>query len=258
MSKSKLSVEFLRKHYVEDKKSTVEIAKMVGTYPETIRRALKKHGIPLRSRSKATRNYYKKGGENARKGYKFSQEEKEQASIRAKEFWLSEESEEAKRKIAKRSTQYWDEISDAEKKKIIGNLHLACREASQHGSRTQNVLADMLAEKYGYKVKTGMTQLIGIGNLEIDIALPEEGIVIEVDGKTHFEQVFSDNRYERAQEHDKKKNKVLTGAGWSVIRVRILCERHSMGSCLLTAQQLHEMIEQKKYKKRGVSYIEMK
>jgi very-short-patch-repair endonuclease len=257
MGRNQLTVDFLLREYGEKKKSTVEIANMVGCYPEQVRRALKKHGIPVRSKSKASRNFYDKGGENSRKGYKFTEAERERASVVAKEYWLSEDSEEAKDKISTSSRNMWEQKTDAEKQETVARLHQACRLASQQGSKAQRTIADILAKKYKYVVLTGVTELVGIGNLEIDIALPEKGIIIEVDGITHFEDVYSDNRYERAQEHDRKKNDVLTSAGWSVIRVRLVCERYSRGSCFLVCEKLHDMIENKEYQNRGVTYTEM-
>ena len=42
--------------YEQEGKSTYEIAEEIGTYPNKIRRILKKHGISLKSRSEAQKN----------------------------------------------------------------------------------------------------------------------------------------------------------------------------------------------------------
>jgi len=257
MGTNQLSVEFLMEHYVQDKKSTVAISKLAGCYPEQVRRALKKHNIPVRSKSKASRNFYKQGGENSRKGYQFTEDEKERASIIAKEYWLSDDSADAKEKISESSRAMWEGKTKEEKDEIVARLHAACRVASQQGSKAQRKIADILVSKYGYNVMSGVTQLAGIGDLEVDIALPAKGIVIEVDGITHFEHVYSDNRYERAQEADGRKNDIMTSAGWSVIRVRLVCERYSVGSCLMVCEKLNKMIEKKSYNKKSVTYVEM-
>lgn len=257
MGLSKLTADLLLKEYVENQKSTVAIAKITGSYPEQVRRALKKYNIPIRTRSKASQNFYENGGINARKGYKFSEEEKEQASVNSKEYWLSEDSNEARKKIAKASKRYWKTVSKSEKSAIIERLHLACRKASKEGSKAQLTVAAILAEKYDYYVETGVVQIAGIGDLEVDITLPHEGIAIEVDGITHFEEVYSDNRYDRAQEADARKNEKLTNVGWSVIRIQLHCERFSKGSCLISCKELHEMIENKTYNKNDVTILEM-
>ena len=257
MGRSQLTVEFLLKHYVQEKQSTVDIAKLAGCYPEQVRRTLKKYNIPVRTKSKASRNFYANGGENSRKGYEFSPEEKEQASLSAKNFWLSDDSEPAREKISQASQQMWSEKSDSEKRATVERLHQACREAAKNGSKAQRKVAEILAKKYKYKVLTSVTELVGIGELEVDIALPKQGIIIEIDGITHFEDVYSDNRYERAQEADARKNDIMIGAGWSVIRVQLVCERYSVGSCLMTCEELHNMIQANKYKKLGITYVEM-
>jgi very-short-patch-repair endonuclease len=257
MASNKLTADFLLKHYVQDQKSTVEIAEILNCYPEQIRRALKKFNIPVRTKAKASRNFYENGGINSRKGYEFSPEEKERASIIAKEYWLSDDSEDAREKISESSRTLWEQKSKDERQATISRLHQACREASKYGSKAQRRIAEVLNSKYGYKTQTGMTTIVGIGNLEVDIAIPREGIVIEVDGITHFEDVYSDNRYERAQEHDQKKNDILTGAGWSVIRVKLVCERYSNGSCLIVCDKLNKMMKEKSYNKKGITYVEM-
>jgi very-short-patch-repair endonuclease len=257
VGREQLTVEFLQKHYVKDKKSTVAIAKMIGGYPEQVNRALKKFGLPIRSKSKASRNFYKQGGENSRKGYQFTEEEKDKASIVAKDYWLSDASADAKAKISKSSQAMWNDKTDQEKAEAVARLHAGCRVASQQGSRAQKKIAEILRTKYGYATMEGVTELAGIGNLEVDIALPQDGLIIEVDGITHFKQVYSDNRYERAQEHDKRKNDIMTGAGWSVIRVQLTCERYSKGACLKVCEKLNKMISEKNYAKRDVSYVEM-
>ena len=257
MGRNKLTPEFLRQHYVEEEKSTVQISKLVGCFPEQIRRALKKFGIPIRSKSNASRNFYENGGENSRKGYEFTEEEKEQASITAKEYWLSDESESARQKIAQSSKKMWDGKTKAEKQEVVRRLHQACRLASINGSKTQIKVAEILRKKYGYHVLEGVTELVGVGALEVDIALPRQSIVIEIDGITHFEHVYSDNRYERAQEADARKNSIMNGAGDSVIRVQLVCERYSVGSCLIACEALNKMIKEGNYEKRGVSYVEM-
>ena len=45
--------EYIIKLYCKDNKSTYEIAKALNTYPNKIRRTLKKHGIELKSKSDA-------------------------------------------------------------------------------------------------------------------------------------------------------------------------------------------------------------
>jgi len=197
MGTTLLTVDFLLKHYVEDKKSTVEISKLANCYPEQIRRALKKHNIPVRSKSKASRNFYKQGGENSRKGYEFTEQEKEKASITAKEYWLSEDSTDAKERISESSKIMWEGKTDEEKQKTVSRLHAACRLASQNGSKAELKVVEILTEKYGYHVLRGVTQLAGIGELEVDIALPREGIIIEIDGACSRTGCSQERHYDR-------------------------------------------------------------
>ena len=258
MGTSLLTAEFLYKHYVQDGKSTSAIAKMTGCFPTQVNRALKKFGISVRSKSQASRNFYEHGGENSRKGYEFTEEEKEDAAISAKYFWMSKDSKEARKKISSTSQEMWDKRTDEDRKATVARLHRACRIASQQGSKAQRKVAEILEQKYGYAIMTSLTAFAGIGDLEVDIGLPEHAIAIEVDGVTHYKEVYSDDRYERAQEADSRKNRILMSAGWSVIRVKLVCERYSVGSCLMVCEKLNTMIKEKKYKKNDVSYVDMK
>ena len=49
------------KLYNKDNRSTYEIAEMLDTYPNKIRRTLKKHGYELKSKSSAQSNALKSG-----------------------------------------------------------------------------------------------------------------------------------------------------------------------------------------------------
>lgn len=256
MSKQQLTAEYLYEEYVKKQRSTVDIAKQWGIFPEQCRRLLKKHKIPIRDKSTASKTFYENGGINPRKGHKCTPEEKEKTALAAKEYWNTAEGKKAKRRVSKASKKMWESVTDSKKQEIISNLHRACREASQEGSKSQKQIAKILREKYNYKVMSSVREIAGIGNLEVDIALPQHAIAIEVDGLTHYEDVFSDNRYERAQKHDAKKNNILTSYGWSVIRVRLTAPRYSLASALLAAEQLHNLIQTNKYNKKGVTYID--
>ena len=56
------SHDFLKDEYESKEKSTSQIAKEQGTYPMTIRRALKKHGFSIRDKSQAQKNNLDKNG----------------------------------------------------------------------------------------------------------------------------------------------------------------------------------------------------
>ena len=47
--------------YTNDSKSTYQISQELNTYPNKVRRILKKHGVELKSRSEAQKNALDKG-----------------------------------------------------------------------------------------------------------------------------------------------------------------------------------------------------
>jgi very-short-patch-repair endonuclease len=254
----KLTLNYLMKEYVDKGKSTSEIAKSLKCHPEKVRRALKKHGIPVRNKAQAAQNFYEQGGVNARKGYTFTDEEKEANALRAKEFYLHDErANEVKEKLSKLAKKQWDKISDKERKKIAKRLHQASHEASKHGSKAELKLAELLHDKYDWMTMQKVKQIPGIGDLECDIVLPEKKVVIEVDGVVHRDAIFDEKRLKDAKDRDKKKNDILTAFGWKVIRIKVLCEKYSLGSCLMTAEKIDNLLNSKKLEQGKVFHMEM-
>ena len=255
---SKLTVQYLMKEYVKDGKSTSEIAKQLKCHPEKVRRALKKHGIPVRSKKQAANNFYEQGGVNARAGYKFTDEEKEANAIRAKEFYLYDErAEEVKQKLSALAKKQWDKVSEDERKKIAKRLHQASHEASKHGSKAEIKIAELLHTKYEWMTMHHVKQIPGIGDLECDIVLPQKKVVIEVDGVVHRDAIFDEKRLEDAIKRDKKKDDILTGFGWKVIRVKVVCDKYSLGSCLMVTEKIDSLLRSKKLSKKQIHHMEM-
>ena len=54
----------------------------------------------------------------------------------------------------------------------------------------------------------------------VDIALPQEKVIIEVDGPTHWSPIYGDVELLKVEQKDAKKDAVLIANGWKVLRVQ--------------------------------------
>lgn len=199
--------------------STHTIAKTLNTYPNKIKRILEKHGRQLRDRKSAQQNAESQGRYvHPTKGKKHNKEVRAKISERVHQQWanLSDAEKEAKRKQAK---QNWDNLSDEHKEELQQKAHKAIRLAADVGSKMELFLVDYLMNA-GYDVCHHSTHKVGAENMELDILLPVDKIVIEIDGPSHFEPIWGEDALKRNRKADNKKNGLLLSNGINVIRVR--------------------------------------
>ena len=74
--------------------------------------------------------------------------------------------------------------------------------------------------KDSYKVDFHKEQTLSNTKLQIDLFLPSMNIAIEVDGPSHFEPVWGDDSLKRNKKYDNKKEGLITGKGWHLIRIK--------------------------------------
>jgi very-short-patch-repair endonuclease len=55
--------------------------------------------------------------------------------------------------------------------------------------------------------------------LQIDLFLPTISLAIEIDGPSHFSPVWGEKSLNRNRNYDSKKEGLILGKGWSIIRV---------------------------------------
>ena len=72
----------------------------------------------------------------------------------------------------------------------------------------------------GYRVELHKQQVLGNTRLEIDLFLPTMNIAIEVDGPSHFEEIWGAENLKKNQNYDRKKTGLILGRGWYLIRVK--------------------------------------
>jgi very-short-patch-repair endonuclease len=205
--------------YINQKKSFQNIAKEHGTYANKIRRDAKKFNISIRSKSEAQSNAINTGTHtHPTKGKVRSEQTKRKIGLSVYETWQNlPESELEQRKTKAREN--WNKKSEDEKQDIINKANRAVRESSKTGSKLEKYLLHQLIND-GYKVEFHKEHLLSNTKLQIDLFLPTMNIAIEVDGPSHFENIWGDQSLSRNKTYDIKKEGLLIGKNISIIRIK--------------------------------------
>lgn len=211
--------DYYKKEYVENKRSPADIAKEWGTYTNKIRRELIRYGFRVRNRSKAQKWALKSGRhKHPTEGTHRSEHTKEILSKSLYQLWVSSTDEEKKER-SERAREQWQKMTPEEREVFSRLAGDAIRQASKDGSKLELYLKSELT-KAGFAVEFHRDLLIPNEQLQADIYIPEMSLVIEVDGPSHFAEVWGEERLRKTQQSDHKKNTLLTAYGFTVIRLQ--------------------------------------
>lgn len=204
--------------YNEDNLSTYEIAKQLDTYPNKIRRILKKHGVSLKTRSQAQKNALEAGrSSHPTEGKKRSKQERIKISKGLMCFWedMSDQERERRSQQAKRM---WENMSASHKEEMRSKGIEAIRIAAVEGSKLEKFFCKSISEA-GYRVE--MHKMINpVEKLEIDLFIPDLKTIIEVDGPSHFLPIWGQDKLDKQINADLRKSGSLLNMGFVVIRVK--------------------------------------
>lgn len=258
-------MEFARKHkeeiieyYVNQEKSTYETAELLNTNPTKIRRALKFLGVHIRGYAEAQANALASGrSSHPTKGRSLSSKHKHKIGRSRSEAWAAL-SDEEREKIAKMNKAQWDAMSSSQKEDLRKLAVEAVREASKSGSKSERYLKNTL-ESDGYTVMFHKTNLVPGSNLEVDLFLPEVKTAIEIDGPSHFLDIWGAEKLQKQQNADNAKQGILLSHGYAIIRVRQLDKNVSLTKMAdLSEAVLHELKAiEKEFPKPGNRLIEI-
>jgi len=238
---------YLEVEFVEKRRSTSDIAKEHGVFPMTIRRELKRNGIPLRDKGTAQKINIERNG-TPTQGRHRTDEEKLRISKGLQTFWdklTEEEVQDRKDTLASVAKEKWSSMSDKDKAEIIRKMHAANTAKAKDGSKNENAVADMLSS-IGYVVEQRTNEYTPGRVFEIDICLPSERVAIEWDGATHFLPIYGEENLAKVMEKDEKKNSILVGSGWTLIRCRDMSTTSSMAFVRRTVENIVRLIEDNK------------
>lgn len=201
------------KQKLAEGKSVRQIAHELNTYPLRVRREILKHGIKPPNPSEAMKRAYQTGSKTKRTD-KLSKETKLKIANAAKETWTENRREEAskiqKKVFSKRSPESIDNMNKS--------ARIALLKTTKTGSRLEKALMQHLA--FLGQINWHENIIIGDEVLETDLMIPEHKIAIEIDGITHYEPVYGEERLERIQRNDRLKNEIYFQGGYRVIRVK--------------------------------------
>lgn len=207
--------------YQNENKSTYEIAELLNTYPNKIRRLLKKSGCELKDQSEAQKNAFTNGRrEHPTKGRERTKEEKIKISSTLSLRWNNLTDKEKAERSSK-AKENWKNLPSAKKEEILQLASEGIRKAGKEGSKLEKYIYEILVNN-GYKVDFHKYNLIPNEKLEIDLYLPTLKTIIEIDGPSHFLPVWGDEKLEKQMRADLDKNGLLLGKGFVIIRLKVL------------------------------------
>ena len=199
--------------------STYELAEKFETYPNKIRRILRKNGVPLRSKSAAQKHALKKGrAEHPTKGKTQSDATKRKISDAQGKVWDNMSPQE-REKRSENGKNAWNKKSEEEQKQVIRKAQDAVRESSKKGSKLERFLLDRLTEA-GLRVEFHKDHWLKNQNLQVDLFIPELRTAIEVDGPSHFKHVWGVEHLIKNQRSDQQKTGLILGSGLVMIRIK--------------------------------------
>ncbi|MAF25510.1 hypothetical protein CL634_08065 [bacterium] len=211
--------EFIIDQYINQSKSTYEIAQELKTYPNKIRRALNTLGVDLRDRSNAQTVAIQSGRhEHPTRGKKRTDAEKIAISDGMSVFWENMEEKERKRR-SNLSKKQWEEMSEADKANLRKLAAEAVRKASKEGSKIEKFIHKGLTEA-GYDVMFHRRGLISNEKMEVDLFIPSLKTAIEIDGPAHFLPIWGEANLQKHIRADAQKAGLLINRGYVVLRVK--------------------------------------
>lgn len=213
--------------YTKEQKSTYDIAEILQTYPNKVRRILIKNGIELKTKSEAQKNALQNGNATIpTKGKKRSKEDKLKISSSLKKTWdnLSQEEYDYRVKIAK---ERWDNMTELEKQNMSSLAIKAIQIAGKEGSKLEKFLMQELTNA-GFVVEFHKTNLIANQNLEIDMYIPRLRTIIEIDGPSHFLPIWGEEKLQKQIKSDEHKTGLILSKGLAIIRIKSLSDNVSL------------------------------
>ena len=247
----------LENAYHNEHMSWIQIAEILNTYPNKIRREAKKLGIESRTKSKAQKTALKEGRSfHPTEGKNLTEDTKLKISENQGLIWDNL----SKKERAKRSAlgkESWDRRTEKEKQDVIKKGGDAIRKASKTGSKLERFLLEALTER-NYRVQFHREHWLKNQKFETDLFVEDLLTAIEVDGPSHFSPVWGEKNLEKNQQSDLEKTGLILGEGLVLIRIR-QTKRISQRYLRKVLGDLLNVLDQisKEFPKENKRYIEI-
>lgn len=244
--------------YTKQNKSTYEIAQMINTYPNKIRRILIRNGVEIKDKSEAQKNALKSGAAKIpTQGSKRSNEEKLKISETLRKHWMNMDEKTYNERVQSAKDR-WDKLSTLKKENMMQAAIKAIQLAGKEGSKLEKFIRQELANN-GFKVEAHKKTIIQNENLEIDMYFPELNTIIEIDGPSHFLPIWGEEKLQKQIRADAHKTGLILSKGMAIIRVKTLSDSLSLSEKEILKNKLLETLSniQKNFPKKSERYIEI-
>lgn len=241
----------IQKLYEIDNKSFKDIADLLSTYPNKIRRDAIKYKIKIKDKSEAQKNALSNGKhKHPTKGKQRTEQEKQKIGLSVLKSWDALSDSDLKKRKDK-AKENWDNLSEDDKQNMNRKANEAVRLSSKTGSKLEKFILEMLL-KDGYKTIFHQEQTLSNTKLQIDIFIPSIDTAIEIDGPSHFEPVWGNDALNRNKKYDTKKEGLILGRGWFIIRIK-QTKDFSKSRSLIIYEQLKTVLDNIKINRTNIT-----
>lgn len=195
------------------------VAKECNTYANKVRRDAKKLGVESRDKSQAQSLALNENRHShPTKGKGHSEESKIRISEKVAEQWDGM-TEKERDKIKREAKVRWNKKSPEEIRDFREAASKGVRLAAKEGSVLEKYIMKGLISA-GYKVDFHKEHWVIREKLQIDLFLPEMNVAIEVDGPSHFKNIWGIDVLNKNKKRDNEKNGLLLQRESVIIRIR--------------------------------------
>lgn len=211
--------------YFNKSMSIKQIAEVLHTYPNKLRRLFIKNGYTLRDKAESQLVALKTGrATHPTEGKQRKKSTKDKISKKVAAKW-SAKSEDERLVFSAQAKDRWHKRDLSTQQEFGKKSALGVREAGKNGSKLEKYIM-MELRKNEYEPQFHRENLVSSEKLQVDIFLPGDRVCIELDGPTHFLPIWGDEALEKKIERDNRKNGLLLQSGYHVLRVK--CARKTL------------------------------
>jgi len=209
--------------YINNHMSASQLAQKYKTYTNKILRTLRKMGVDIKDKSDVQKEALGTGQRaHPMKGKHHKKESKDKIGHNVMLKYESF-SEDRKKEIGEKHAKSWKERSEESIIDMRQKGAKAIRISSQEGSKLEKYLYEHLQNR-GMMVL--MHQNISENaNLEVDLII--NNVAVEVQGPSHYEPIYGEEKLMKTQQADMEKLNSLLKFGYSVIYIKHTCKKKS-------------------------------
>lgn len=196
--------------------SISQIAKLDKSSHYIVRKIFSRRGVEIVSNSELARKQMLETDNHPTKGRHRTEDEKIKMGAALSKGW-KDTSDARKDQIEKQKKRIAKNPGQMKEMSVKGSEGL--RKAAKNGSRLEHYLREKLAEN-GFVSIQHRDKVLPNERFEFDLFIREMGIIIEVDGPTHFEPVFGDESLNKSLSRDQLKTKLAIEQGYKMVRVK--------------------------------------